>query len=151
MQYNRHELLSIGKNARRFLWPNNLTFFARLKQLGIFKYRGVRGGICKFNPISKVNNGINLNNLQLLPQHIPTIVRPRSTEVFQNADTSKLDDIFKHSDIFKNADINNQNFKTNVQIKCESINVVKGQKNIKVCCINPRSVKNKTLALSDFI
>ena len=64
----------------------------------------VESGVCMlmakvFNPINKVNNGINLNNLQILPQHISTIVRPRSTEVFQNADIYKHSDIFKHSDI----------------------------------------------------
>ena len=31
------------------------------------------------------------------------------------------------------------------------LNITKGQKNLKICSINPRSVKNKTIAICDFI
>ena len=38
-----------------------------------------------------------------------------------------------------------------VSIKKKSSSIVVGEKNLKVCNFNPRSVKNKTIALSDFI
>ena len=36
-------------------------------------------------------------------------------------------------------------------MKIKSVTIVKGQTNIKICSINPRSVKNKTLSLCDYI
>ena len=83
-QYNRNELLGIGKTARGLSLPQNFS----LLQLGLLRYRGVRGGIYGFRPLNNVNNGVNFNNLHLLPQYIPTIIRPRNITLVENADIS---------------------------------------------------------------
>ena len=87
-QYNRYEMLDIGKFARGLSRPNDLIILNRLKRLGISNYRGVREGLCRFKPKREFNNRVNFNNLQSLPQVITTIIRPRSTSihVFKNAD-----------------------------------------------------------------
>ena len=149
-QYNKYELHDIRKFARGLSRPNNFTLFTKLKQLGILKYRGTRGGLRKFKPISEVNNGIKLNNLQLLPKHITTIVRPRRSEIVKHADIN----FYNHADI----NFYNQHFKTGkhnssnlINIKYKAQNTVKGQKKLSVCSLNPRSVKNKTISLCDYI
>ena len=38
-----------------------------------------------------------------------------------------------------------------MKIKCESLKTVSNQKKLHICCLNPRSVKNKTLSICDYI
>ena len=42
-------------------------------------------------------------------------------------------------------------FQNLIKIKSEQTSVIKGHTNLKICCINPRSVKNKTLSFCDYI
>ena len=127
IQYNRGYLYGIGKLSPIKPDLHTLTI---LKQLEILKFRGTRGG--RYKRTWDLNDGVNLQNIQTLPQEISTIVPNLSSRTNpKNENNSQPHDLKR--------------------IKCESFTVCKGQTYIKVCCINPRSVKNKSLALSDYI
>ena len=136
IQYNRYSLYEIGKLSPTK--PDTHTL-ATFKQLGILKFRGTRGGQNKRT--WDLNDGVNLKNIQTLPQEIPTIVPICTLSPNTNPENPRTnhenENSSQHHDLTK--------------IKCDSITVCKGQTYIKVCCINPRSVKNKSLALSDYI
>ena len=127
-QYNRCSLYEIGKLSPAKLHPQVLD---RLKDLNILlPFRGTRGGMVN-RRVWDENEGVHIHNLQTLPQEISTLLRPRKNSVDTISNT-----------------INKENLH---QIKFEPNSVCKGQTLIKVCSFNPRSVKNKTLAFSDYI
>jgi hypothetical protein len=74
--------------------------------------------------------GVNEKNLQTLPQEIPTVTQTKR---------------------ISNRNSNTHNIRNIKKIKSETLNITKGQKNLNICSINPRSVKNKTIAICDFI
>jgi hypothetical protein len=76
------------------------------------------------------NQGVNEKNLQTLPQEIPTVTQTKR---------------------ISNRNSNTHNIRNIKKIKSEALNITKGQKNLKISSINPRSVKNKTIAICDFI
>ena len=132
-RYSGCDLLTIGKGI---IGKPNPRVITRLKQLHILQnkgnlfYRGSRGGKGTSRRLWDTNQGVNLNNLQTLPEQISTIITVPSIDRQFEA-RSNCDNLMK--------------------IKYSTSNVVKGQTNVKVCCLNPRSVKNKTLAISDYI
>jgi hypothetical protein len=97
-------------------------------------------------------NGVNYRNLKPLPQCIPSLIRPRSSNLFDNADivydTNKSNSyiVDKHAD--SESTICHKNM---VKIKYESFNNSFNQKKLHVCSLNPRSVKNKALSINDYI
>lgn len=152
IQYNREQLLHCKKVQRKLIRPDNDTL-SILKSYNILKYRNARGGkLSKCNLDHKyglarggknltarnwdTNQGINLDNIRTLPEAIQSVTsrdRPKNNEkISKKVLVSKME----------------MNLS---KIKCESQTIVKGQKNIKICCINPRSLKNKTVAFCDFI
>ena len=80
----------------------------------------------------ETNQGVNFNNLQTLPSRIPTVqlTQKRPTTPYITC-TPKIQNLIK--------------------IKSEQKSVIKGHTNLKIYCINPRSVKNKTLSFCDYI
>ena len=100
-----------------------------LKRLKLMKYRDSRGGKYRIRRAWDTNNGVNVDNLQLLPQEITKVTRTRTKVKHQNT----------------------CNVKNLTRVNIESSKIVKGQTNVKVCLMNTRSVKNKTLSICDFI
>ena len=105
-----------------------------LTHLGTSKSRSVRcsedGESCDQSGNS--NRGVYHNNLTTLPMEISTICVNRNRS---KTSTNRVT-------------VNRNNL---ISVKCESSRIVKGESNIKVCSLNPRSVKNKTLSLCDYI
>ena len=118
---------------RKLIKPDNETL-SLLKSYGILKYRGARGGKHKLKRNHDINQGVHLENIKLLPRVIPTI-------------TSNLTNTAKPQQTAQKTTIHDNLIKVKIEAKI----VVSGQKNIKICNINPRSVKNKTLSLNHFI
>lgn len=133
LQYNRRQLLDIAKGSTCLSLPNKETL-TKLKLYNLFTYRGKRGGNNQIKCEWDMNTGVNFNNLRALPEVIPTIQMSRRN-------TSQTD-CNEHRGL---------NLSSLIKIKPDIENVVKGQKLVKVCCLNPRSVKNKTIALCDYI
>ena len=128
IRYKRDQLLDLIRGSRNHTLPNKETLTV-LKVFYIFKYRGARGGRDQENIVWDTIRGVNLDNLKSLPKIIPTVTS------------------------IKRINIQSQTERTSfvTSIKCESLTVVKGNTKIDICCINPRSVKNKTVSLCDFI
>ena len=76
---------------------------------------------------------VNINILRTLTVAITTVVQNRSNSCV---------------DIFSKYQKTNSYLN---MVKCQPHSITKGQTSLKMCCINPRSVKNKTFALSDYI
>jgi len=129
-KYFRYDL---HRGGRFTIEKPNPSTIARVKQLGIQKCRGFRGGHARVKHMWDTNQGVNINILRTLPVAITTVVQNRSNSCFEH--------IFK---IPKT----NSNFK---RVKCQPNSITKGQTSLKMCCINPKSVINKTFALSDYI
>ena len=129
-KYSRYDLHHFGRFT---IEKPNPSTIVRVKQLGIQKCRGSRGGHARVKRMWDTNQGVNINILRTLPEAITTVV--------QNRSNSCAEHIFK---IPKT----NSNLK---RVKCQPNSITKGQTSLKTCCINPRSVINKTLALSDYI
>mgnify|MGYP003487434302 FL=1 len=127
-QYDRGYLYSIGRSTIARPNPFTLTI---LKRLGILKYRGARGQHTREKRVWDTNHGVNIHNLVTLPQSINTVTQTK----FRPPVTKP---------ICKDSRKCNINLR---KIKCVPLNVCKGGIHIKVCCINPRSVKNKTLLM----
>ena len=132
IQYNRNNLVNIGNFTKGKLEPFLLK---TVKQLGISKYnyRGTRAGRVRVRHFisQDTNQGVNLRNLQTLPSVIPTL------QLTQNRP--------------KTAPVCTPTFQNLIKIKSEQHAVMKGHINLKMCCINLRSLKNKTLAFCDHI
>ena len=129
--YNRTALFSIGKLVTAQSGRPIPIVMETIKQLGILKNkRGKRGGKNYIKRTWDHNQGTNEKNLKTLPQEIPCIVNTKTKPCMSR---------------------NTQNLNNIVQIKCETLQIHCGGKNLKICSLNPRSVKNKTVALSDFI
>jgi len=133
IQYNRDQLLHCAGVDRKLIKPDNETL-SLLKSHGILKYRGARGGKHKLKRNHDINQGVHLENIKLLSRVIPTI-------------TSNLTNTAKPQQTAQKTTIHDNLIKVKIEAKI----VVSGQKNIKICNINPRSVKNKTLSLNHFI
>ena len=69
-QYSSTDIHNIGKSIT--VKPND-SILTRIKHLGISNYRGTRGG----NQVRRFwdrNQGVKTNNLQVLPEPIPTLI-----------------------------------------------------------------------------
>ena len=79
MQYNSGKLLEIGKLARRNVKLSDYGLVTILKNLGILRYRGTRGGRRR-RVKSKIysNQGVHLQYLRYIPQSIETINSSRN-------------------------------------------------------------------------
>ena len=53
-----------------------------------------------------------------------------------------------HGQITSELGVNKNNL---VMIKCDHVHVQLAKKSLQVCCLNPRSIKNKALSLNDYI
>ena len=102
----------------------------RLKQLGVLRYRDSRGGLNKFRRVWDTNKGVHLDNIITLPQAIQTL------NIDMNKSYIKVSDP-KHRHLSK--------------IKQVEPMPTKAQMYLSVCSLNPRSVKNKTLSICDYI
>jgi hypothetical protein len=132
IRYKREQLLDLARVPRRYSKPNNDTF-TTLKNLNLLKYRGARGGSNYVFRSWDSNDGVNFSNLQSLPKAISAV---------------KLTN--RHNALLQ-TDNDNTRIRTLITIQYEPISTVIGQRKLNICCINPRSVKNKTLAIYDFI
>lgn len=132
IKYDRLTLHNIGGLASGKCHKPNGTVMHKIKQLGIQRNkRGKRGGRCHNNIRAwDINQGVNGDNLRTLPQAIPTVC---------------------NSHRVSNHNSNTTNLKNIIEIKPQLDKTTNGRKNMKICSINPRSVKNKTVAISDFI
>ena len=132
IKYDRLSLCNIGKLvSARGNKPND-TVTLQINQLGIQRNkRGKRGGRCHNHRRAwDYNQGVNGVNLRTLPQTIPTVI--------QNERTSNITS-------------NTLNINNLIEIKPQIVSKSDGHKSLKICSINPRSVKNKTIAICDFI
>ena len=132
IKYDRLTLREIGRLVTTQANKPNDTVTKVTKQLNIQRNkRGKRGGqTCNYKRPWDYNQGVNGNNLMQLPQSIPTVVQ---NERLSNSTSNKL------------------NTNNNIEIQLQNATPTKGQKKLKVCSLNPRSVKNKTIAISDYI
>ena len=126
IKYNRDQLLKLSAGRPSI---QNKETIENLKQFNLFHYRGARGGVDRGLRTWDRNDGVNQMNLKSLPEAISTVNLTSRT----------------------NVPIQIKRSRTVKRIKYESFTVVKGQSKIDICNINPRSVKNKTIALNDFI
>jgi exonuclease III len=78
------------------------------------------------------NQGVHINNLKSLPEEIPTITN-----------------YMAHNENLKSKKY--ANLENLVQISFDHVHMCRGETKIKVCSINPRSLKNKALSISDYI
>lgn len=129
IQYNRDQLLHCAGVDRKLIKPDNETL-SLLKSYSILKYRGARGGKHKLKRNHDINQGVHLENIKLLPREIPTI-------------TSNLSNTAKPLQTAQKTTIHDNLIKVKIEAKI----TVSGQKNIKICNINPRTVKRKTTIL----
>lgn len=131
IKYKRSTLYNIGKSVTAQGSRPNPIVMEQIKQLHIQKCkRGKRSGQINVRRTWDNNQGVNEKNLQTLPQEIPTVTQTKR---------------------ISNRNSNTHNIRNIKKIKSEALNITKGQKNLKICSINPRSVKNKTIAICDFI
>ncbi|XP_060553020.1 uncharacterized protein LOC132714233 [Ruditapes philippinarum] len=131
IKYERSTLYDIGKSVTAQGNRLNNIVVQQIKQLEIQRNkRGKRSGQSHVR-LWDINQGVNDDNLRTLPQAIPTVVyNKRASKT--NSNTLNINNI--------------------IQIKqIQNVSATKSQKNLKVCSINPRSVKNKTIAICDFI
>ena len=135
VRYDNCFLHSLRQSATGGLNP---CLLSTLKQLGILQYRvrGSRGGQPRAHRTWDTNQGVNVDNLVTPPKAIPTI-----TSVREN---------FSHRRSMNN-DRQSRNTTNLTKVVREPENKVRGQTCINVCCLNARSVKNKTLSLCDYI
>lgn len=126
--YTRSDLYNIGQlsSSQKGLNP---IIVNTLKGLKLMQYRGSRGGKYGIRRAWDTNNGVNVDNLQLLPQEITKVCRTR--KIVKPLKTSNVKNLTREN--------------------IENSTIVKGQTNVKVCLMNTRSVKNKTLSICDFI
>ncbi|XP_060563505.1 uncharacterized protein LOC132722906, partial [Ruditapes philippinarum] len=126
--YTRSDLYNIGQlpSSQKGLNP---IIINTLKGLKLMQYRGNRGGQYGIRRAWDTNNGVNVDNLQLLPQEITKVNQRRRIE----------------------KSLSMCNVKNLIRVNLEHNTTVKGQTNIKICLMNTRSVKNKTLSICDFI
>ena len=117
----------------------NPPIFSRLKQLDIVRYRGTRGGHARVRRAWDTNQGVNANNLRTLPQAISTVLQENDNQTMNTLTITEIID---------KGPKNNSNI---IKIQCEPGNAAQMQTYMKICCINPRSVKSKTLSLFDYI
>ena len=125
-------LFSHATVPRKYLKPNNDTL-TTLKNLNLLNFRGARGGGNYVSRSWDSNVGIIYPNLQYLPEAISTVKLTNRYNTMPHNDNDQI------------------RIKTLTTIQYEPISAVQGQRKLNVCCINPRSVKNKTLAICDFI
>jgi hypothetical protein len=131
IKYERSTLFNIGKSMTAQGNRLNPIVMEQIKQLHIQKCkRGKRSGQINVRRTWDNNQGVNEKNLQTLPQESPTVTQ-----------TKRISNRNSNTHIIRNIK----------KIKSETLNITKGQKNLKICSINPRSVKNKTIAICDFI
>ena len=111
--------------------PNDIVL-KRISQLQIQRNkRGKRGGRChNYTRKWDYNQGINENNLRTLPQVITTVVK---------------------NDRCSNSKPNTLNYNNIVEIKPQSNQKANKYNKLKICSIYSKSVKNKTIAICDFI
>ena len=126
--YNRKDLLCLRRSAKFRLDRDVLN---KLKECEILQYRGTRAGKAR-----KLNCAQNNNNIEISPSLIPTVLMPRYSD---------------HKTEINNNHKKAQNQHNLIRIKFQPSCVTKSQSNIKICCLNARSVKNKTIFLCDFI
>jgi hypothetical protein len=128
IKYKRSTLYNIGKSVTAQGSRQNPIVMEQIKQLHIQKCkRGKRSGQINVRRTWDNNQGVNEKNLQTLPQEIPTVTQTKR---------------------ISNRNFNTHNIRNIKKIKSETLNITKGQKNLKICSINPRSVKNKFVILS---
>jgi hypothetical protein len=135
IRYNREQLLKLATIPRGYTGLDNKTIQS-LKDYKLFQYRSSRGGKKLYTRPWDTNQGIHLNNLKALPQVIETIKSKRQN---QGVEPNTVSSETRYSD------------RTLTRIKPNSLPVVQGQKKLTVCSINCRPIKNKTLAICDFI
>ena len=82
MQYETDQLLNIGKASWRYDKLQNNSLISTLKSLGIFRFRGCRGGSRNRVKSLNSNQGAHLPNLCQIPELIETtdITRTRVAE-----------------------------------------------------------------------
>ena len=86
--------------------------------------RGKRGGRChNYKTTWDYNQGINEDNQRTLPQVITTVVQ---------------------NERISNDKQNTLNLNNIIEIKPQSVRTSNKHKNLKICSINPRSVKNNS-------
>ena len=95
MQYETDQLLNIGKASRRYSKLQNNSLISTLKSLGIFRFRGCRGG--SRNSVKSLNSsqGAHLPNLREIPELIETTDINRTRVAEENTRNICVDNLVK--------------------------------------------------------
>lgn len=170
--YSSYQLRQLMQHTSKSVMRVTKSVFCNLRQLGIFNarptHRGARGGQRQWLR-SKVMPPTSMNNTGLPTDYgqscatqtwIPTVIGRRPPPTHHNSTVRSIPrsgasacqhkqfSAHGHGQITSELGVNKNNL---VMIKCDHVHVQPAKKSLRVCCLNPRSIKNKALSLSDYI